>query len=471
MKSIAEQITNFEATRQAKAARMAEIMNVAGEQGVTLDGPQTEEYDTLDVDVKSIDAHLTRLAALETANRAAAKPVAAGSIAAAGDTRMGIVSVKDNLPPGIEFARYAMCLASAKGNTYQALSIAKKRFPDQVRIHRTLNAAVEAGTTTDPEWAGNLVDYQQYAGDFIEFLRPATIIGKFGTNGIPSLRRVPFNVSIKEQTGGGQGYWVGQGKAKPLTKFAFDAKTLRWAKVANIAVLAEELVRFSSPSAETLVRDALAAALIERLDIDFIDPNKALVADVSPASITNGVTPITSSGSSADAVRADVAAIMGAFISAGMTPSTGVWIMSATTALALSLMRNPLGQKEFPDITMMGGRFEGLPVIVSEYAGIPSSPSNHIIVLVNASDIYLADDGQVVIDISREASLEMDDAPTNSVGGVGSPSAPVATQLVSLWQTNSVGLRAERFINWAKRRTEAVAYLDQVNYTSTGSPA
>jgi hypothetical protein len=33
-----------------------------------------------------------------------------------------------------------------------------------------------------------------------------------------------------------------------------------------------------------------------------------------------------------------------------------------------------------------------------------------------------------------------------------------------MWQTNSVALRAERYINWAKRRTSAVAYLDAVTW-------
>jgi hypothetical protein len=57
-------------------------------------------------------------------------------------------------------------------------------------------------------------------------------------------------------------------------------------KVAAISVVTEELLRFSSPSADRLVRDGLAGAVIARLDIDFIDPGKAAVANVSPASIT-----------------------------------------------------------------------------------------------------------------------------------------------------------------------------------------
>lgn len=120
------------------------------------------------------------------------------------------------------------------------------------------------------------------------------------------------------------------------------------------------------------------------------------------------------------------------------------------------MMRNALGQKEFPDITMMGGMFEGLPVITSEY--VSNDSDGAFIYLVNASDVWLADDGQVVIDASREASIQMLDNPTNDA------SDGTATTLVSMFQTDSVALRAERWINWKKRRSAAVAVLAGVNY-------
>jgi hypothetical protein len=85
--------------------------------------------------------------------------------------------------------------------------------------------------------------------------------------------------------------------------------------------------------------------------------------------------------------------------------------------------------------------------------------------LVNASDIYFADDGEVAVDMSQEASLQMLDNPTNA-----SDSPPVATSLVSLWQTNSVGFRAERTLNWARRRASAVAVLSGTHWGEPGSP-
>lgn len=454
----AQKIKDFRAAAEEKRKAMHAIMEKAGDE--TLDQKQAEEYDTLRDEIEAIDKHIARLESLEEANVKSAQPVddQSGMVRRAGPAAGGAVAkVKENLAPGIEFTRYVMCLGAAKGDLATAAAIAEKRFPHSERINLTLKAAVAAGTTTDPTWALPLVEYNQFAGDFVEFLRPQTIIGKFGTGNIPSLRRVPFNIHIRGQNAGGAGYWVGQGAPKPLTKFGYTDVYLPWAKVANIAVLTEELMRFSNPSAELLVRQSLADALIERLDTDFVDPDKAAVANVSPASITNGVTQIQASGTGdADDVRTDVKAMMQTYIAANLTPTTGVWIMSATTALSLSLMTNALGQKEFADITMMGGMFMGLPVIVSQYVA-PDSDGGFVI-LANASDIWLADDGNVVIDASREASLQMLDDPTNN------SATPTATTMVSMFQTNSVAIRAERFINWQKRRAEAVAVLAGVHW-------
>ena len=79
--------------------------------------------------------------------------------------------------------------------------------------------------------------------------------------------------------------------------------------------------------------------------------------------------------------------------------------------------------------------------------------------LVNANDIWFADDGGIDLAMSTEAALQMDDAPTNASG----PTV-AATSMVSMWQTNSVAFRAERTVVWGKRRTEAVQQIAQVEW-------
>jgi HK97 family phage major capsid protein/HK97 family phage prohead protease len=462
MKTVQEQKAAFIATRETKSARMTDLMQAAADKNVTLDEKESEEYDALDTEVKGIDAHLARLDRLEQANIGKAVPVtgATGTEQAAA-VRGGFSSVQVNevLPKGIGFARAVMAKAVSRLDHRNVLEVAKEMFPSDQRLFAHLKAAVPAGTSTQTVWAGPLVDQTNLASEFIEYLRPATIIGK-----LTSVRRVPFNVRMVEQTGGGNGYWVGEGAPKPLTSFSFQAITMAYTKVAAISVITQELARFSSPSADMLVRDGLRDALVERIDIDFIDPAEAGTTNVQPASITNGLTALTSAGTSADNARTDLANIVSSFVEANQNTEGLVIIMPTTLALALSFQVNSLGQPEFPGLSMGGGTLNGIPVITSQYAANASGGGNLVIAL-NQRELFLADDGQVTVDASTEASLQMLDNPTNN------SATATTTTMVSMYQTNSIALRAERFINWRKRRATAVVYMDDVNWGSIGSPA
>ncbi|MEQ8961167.1 MAG: phage major capsid protein, partial [Coleofasciculus sp. C2-GNP5-27] len=260
------------------------------------------------------------------------------SRAEAAKASAGVKLVKSDDERAADFARFLIAQALGKGNLALAHSIGESRYAANSNVVSALRSAVAAGTTTGESWAEPLSDYRNLASEFIEWLRPQTILGRFGKNGIPSLRQVPFNVKIHRQLSGGKASFVAEGHAKPVTKFDFGTITLGHAKIATIAVITEELARFSAPSAEALIRDQLAAALIEEMDRSFIDPLRAAVANISPASVTYGVDPVESSGTDADAVRQDVKAVLSRYIAANVTPSSAVWVMPTLTALSLSLM-------------------------------------------------------------------------------------------------------------------------------------
>lgn len=484
--TIAEQIKQFQDTLVSKNAKIEELAKASAESGETFDEAQKEEFDTLSAEVKEVEDHIKRLEVAQKAAMAKAVPVtekAGQSEKGASEVRSPVAyaKAKKKLEPGIEFTQYVMCQAKAKGDTQKALNMAKNYYGDSESVVKALEfensnggfesvmkSAVAAGTTLHSTWAAPLVDYQRFTGDFIEFLRPQTIIGQFGQNGVPALRQIPFNVRIPAQTTGGAAYWVGEGKPKPVTKFDFDDVEHRWAKLATISVLTEELIRFSDPSAETLVRDGLARAIIQEADLAFIDPTNNGAANVKPASIlyyaSNAPTVASSGGTDAEAVRCDIQALWSFFTAAHNPARSAVYIMDSTVARALSLMQNPLGQSEFAGLTVNGGTFLGTPVIVSD--NVPTG----VVALVNASDIYFSDDGQVTIDASREASIQMLD---DGVSGDGAPtndsSVPTPTTVVSMFQTNSVAIRAERYINWSRRRASAVAYLTGVNWGACAS--
>jgi hypothetical protein len=128
------------------------------------------------------------------------------------------------------------------------------------------------------------------------------------------------------------------------------------------------------------------------------------------------------------------------------------------------LMVTSLGEPFYPTVTPFGGTFMGYPLIVSlssMQVGSPVTNEGNLLVLVHAPSIAMADEGGLTIDASEEAAIQMLDNPTNTSTG-----STTATTMVSMFQTNSVALRATRFINWKKRRTFAVQYIKDANYTS-----
>ena len=459
MKTIAEQITALEAKRSASAARMETVMQKSLDEDRTSDAGEQEEFDNLSSEVEALDKDLVRLRKIEQAKAFAARPVIKAETAQDGAAARGgsiIVKPQPKLEPGQLFAQKVKCQALSQKVFRPASEIAAEMYGSDSAIVAEFKANVPAGTSITGNWAANLHSAEGAAvAAFLEFLRPMTILGRFGVGGVPALRSVMFNTPIVTQTGGGAGYWVGEGKAKPLTSFNFARTTLPPTKVANICVLTDESIRFSNPKSDLIVRDSLAAALRERLDIDFISPSKTAAAGVSPASITNSAASIVSSGDDADDIRMDIRSLYAKFAAANNPVSSGVWIMSSNNAVALAMMTNPLGQSEFPSMSMTGGTLSGMPVIASDYV----TQAMNIVVLVNASDIFVADDGEIAIDTSREASLEMSDAPAHN-SGTPTPS----TSLVSMYQTNSVALRAERIINWMRGRTQSVAYLTSADW-------
>ena len=463
MSKLQESLKAYQDALDAKKAERTTTVTKSLDEGRTVTADEKETIDTLTDEIKALEDQIEMVKGLIASDVSTAKAVAGTSEEKGVHSRTQRV---DSIKVQANYAEKGLALSQllrlhyqAGGNQFAMAQIAESQKGSiDPRVVEHAKAAVPAANTQNPTWAGNTITQGGVYGDFAEYMRPFSLFGRFGQGGIPGLRSVPFNVPLIGQTSGGSAAWTGEGRAKPLTQWAYGTTLLQPLKIATIAVITEELLKRSSLQADVMIRDELVRSLVERLDRDFIDPAKAAVAGISPASITNGVTGIASSGNDAVAIRNDIAALMGGFLAANNIPSTGVYLMGTALALQLSMMQNPLGQTEFPGIGMTGGIFMGLPVIVSDY--VPSTT----VVLVNASDIYFGDEGGVDVAMSREASLEMDSAPTHN------STTPTPAQLVSLFQTNSVAWRVERHLNWAKRRPGAVQMLTGVNWGAPTTP-
>jgi hypothetical protein len=337
------------------------------------------------------------------------------------------------LPTGTAFARYAMILAAARGDLYTALTLAE-RFKDSPTVHATLElitkAAVAPGVTTDATWASPLAVYG-IANEALQLLRGASIIGALEGK----MRRVPFKTKVPRETGSGTGGgWIGQGLGTPVAVGAYDTLTQERYKAGKIVVLSEELLKLGDPDAERTVRETVIAGLAAYLDSQFLTNTVTLSADLRPAAITNGATAVTTTGTTAAQITADLRSLIAAVTTTG---GKRTWIMRESTVGQIALA---LGSGA-PDLPRT---LAGYPVIVSD-----NSPAQ--ITLVDAANILYSDDGGFDVSVSESAAIEMDSAPTDP---------PVAATIItSLFQRNLFGIRVLRWLAYLRAQTGSVTYM------------
>jgi len=459
MKTYQERIQAIEAAKAATLARMNEIQTKAEGEGRSKDAEERQQFDELVAEAKAFEAELADLKQLEQLNREAAKPVEGDTVKSAAASRGPTIIIPKGDPDekfeGQFFTRRVIAKALAFMEQRPVGQIAAERWgkthPQLVEVIKAGVAAGSTGTATG-DWGSELVQADaRYMGDFIEYLYGRTVFHQL------ALREVPENVTIKGQDGAATAYWVGEGKAIPVTSMDFMDVTLTSLEIDALAAITKKLLRESSPAAEMLVRDGLVQAARQKIDTTFLSTSAA-VNGVSPAGLLNGLAAGSASGVDADALRADIAALYAGFISA--KNATGLsWVMGPSLAKQISLMRNALGQREFPDLSQNGGTLEGDQVVVGDNVG------DGDFILLKPSDIYKIGYRGIAVSISDQATIEMADDPT---GDAGTPTAQ-SKQMVSMFQSNSVAIKVTMPMNYAKRRSSAVAYIDDADYGSNAT--
>ena len=340
------------------------------------------------------------------------------------------------LPPGSNFARLLKALPH--GPEYAAAQFADTPIVAHAlnaRITRTNKAAVAGMTTTNQSDLADL--------GIIDSSLSLMLGGESAPQACFSrMQERPFAIQIPRQTDAGVGGGrLDEGAPVPVVKGGlFDTMEIPQSRVGSIFCVTQDVLRRKGN--EAVLRNAALAAQGRVETRLFLDPSVA-AAGLGAASITHGQTEIPWDG--------DAAHTLGLMLSSIQTQGTRlVWI---GRPIDFAILAARLGGAASLPATMLG-----LPAIAA-----PNAPAG-LIVLADLGEIAFAA-STLEVDISEQASIQMTDTPTNSPAA-GSPEAPVATTLVSLFQTNSVGYLIWRFLNWEVIRSGAVAYS-----IISGSPA
>lgn len=442
--TLQEHIDAIKATINDRMKKMSDIMTKAAkDNGSTPEGADEEAIKGYESEIKNLEANLARLEKIQKSQvdlPSTTVPVEGGTSEKGLNSTQGkktVVETGSNLPKGhglamIVRAKVASQQLAKNHSEYVSASDLLKSWNAPEHVQNVAKAV--AGTTASTEYSA-LVQTQNLVNEFMDVMRPQTIIGR-----IKGFREVPFNITVPTKTSGSIVNWVGEGQKKPVTNLVIGKTSLSFAKIAGIVPFSDELGKFSDPKVDAMVMQDLSDSITGFSDAQFLLPTKVESGE-SPASILNGVTPITAAGLTIDNFRSDLRKLRGKFIAGNVSLTGCYYIMSETMASFMSDLIDALGNPVYRGMDAPVGEktLKGLPVVESESAGA-------IIALIKPSEILLADDGGIDLSISSEATLDYNDG-TDDVS-------------LNLWQQNMVAVRAERYVRWKKRHALAAAWID-----------
>lgn len=445
-----ESLAGLQATRQTKAARMAELLELKDAESRDFSDDERTEFSGLRSEIHGLDDEIA-VCEVHVARIATAKPVDGGRGPSFHVRKFKDVEPKFKGEEGLKRAQaHIVSMKELRdGNVVTPAQVFERLYgrtnPTMLQI---MKSGVAGGGTDSGEWGAELVGVDnRYTGDFIEYLYGMTVF-----DALP-LREVPANVAIKGQDGAFTGYFVGQSKAIKVSAGDFSSTSTIPYKAAGLTVVSNELLEDSSPSALNIIGNGLREAVRQAVDSRFLSA-APLDAGVAPAGILAGISGITSNGGDAQSIITDVQALFAPFESANNDTGDFAWIMRSSTARALSMMRNALGGFEFPTVTPQGGTFLTYPVFIGN--NVPAGA----VVLIKGSDVWRIGDSGMRLSLSDSAMIEQDDSPT---GATDTPTAASAT-MVSMFQEDSTAIRVVRRISWGKRRSGAVQWVTGAQY-------
>ena len=352
------------------------------------------------------------------------------------------------LPPGILAVRRYKLLAYGLSNPMVDASEFMQR--QKWGIEREYIKANISATDTSDISGASMVEH-----DFQAALHHASILGQ-----LQGLRRVPPRIPLLSQTAPSVAGFAQDGQSRKMSAGTFVRENLPLKSVGGIAVLSNELLASDTFDSELEIHRDLFAACSQSIDQAFIDPDNP-GSDSTPASVTSGATPLMLGGTAIADLDVAISTAVQQLVAAGSNLANAAWVMSPTTATALSLARGTSGDLAYPFMGANGGELIRLPAIVS--ASVQPDSDGGLISLLDASSITYTED-LPNLSVSRNASIEMSNTPT------GDGSVPTSgTTLVSMFTAELTALLASIPCNWKLRHTGCVQVIGGVPSTITAA--
>jgi len=365
-----------------------------------------------------------------------------------GPRRFGSDPVDDEM--GLDVARCIRATAAAKflgeSPDYAVHMLRKWGNPELAEQWQAARAkAMTAGDAT----AGGFLVPEQFSTDLIDVLRSATVIRRLGA---PTLPLPVGTIKLPKITAGSTASYVGESTNAPKSQLSTGQVTLTFKKLMALVPVSNDLLRYSSPGADMIVRNDLVRSVSTKEDATFI---RADGTDSTPKGLrywAPAANILTANGTvSLQNTATDLGKLMQQLMGADIPMTKPCWIMAPRIYNYLVTLITTVGNFIYKD-EMAGGTLWGYPFGVT--TGVPTNLDFTGAGTNDESEIYLVDIAQSII---GEAQNLMVDASQEAAYHDGS-------SVQSAWSRDETTVRVIAEHDFVMRYDGAVALLAGVDW-------
>ena len=320
-------------------------------------------------------------------------------------TGAGVATPEERKRMGFGAARILRSLAAGKGEAGRAAAYARKQWGADDDVTKALESGVDE--------AGGFLVPENYSDEIIELLYPATVIRGSGVTVVPMENG---NMTWPRLATGVGAEYVGENQNIITDQPTFGALALAGKKLAVNVPISNDLIRFSSPKADGIVRGDIIANMSTREDIGFIRDDgtgqkprglrfQTGVAILAATDIS-AMDPATAAGRQArnDAIQADLDDMVLTLEEANVPLTDAGYVITPRAKHFLMRLRDANGNRVYPE--MAQGQLNGYKYKTTTQVpvnlGVGTNQSE--VYFANFPDILIGESSNLIIDVSNEAA-------------------------------------------------------------------
>ena len=359
---------------------------------------------------------------------------------------------------GLQFAQVARAVAATKLEGHPSekateylnewgLQDTSQQVKDHLEAQKIARQAMAKAQQAGAPTSGGFLVPETFSQEIIEFLRPMSVVRQAGPRTMPMTTGTLRLPRVDE---GSTATYIGESVDTPKTELKFGQVTLTWKKLAALVPISNDLLRYSAPSADMVVRDDVARAIAQAENAAFL---RGLGTDASPKGLRYWVADdnvITANQTVSNPnVNDDLRDLILKLEENNIPMVRPVWIMAPRSKQYLMTLQNTHGLYVFRDEVRRGMLWDWpiytttqIPVNLT----VDSVTDTSEIFLVDMADAVLGESMSMRIDVSTEAAY---------VEG---------SNVRSAFTRDETAIRVITEHDFAMRRNESIAILKKVTW-------